>query len=220
MPRRYRKKTNSGSFNKRSGSGLSKSSPLPKRFKMTMKYVDESMYLDPGAGGVPVTKVYSWNGLFDPDISGGGHQPLGYDQFISMYDHYTVIGARARITATNTDTGTPVSIIASTRDNATPITNVGQIIENGMSRWTNLGVLTSGNSTKTLTLNFSARKFFSKNPLDEADLSGSQSLQPAEQAYLHITVHPLNNVDTSSTYFTVEIEYIVVLTEPKLLAQS
>ncbi len=222
MPRQYKRRNyrRSAGFNRRTGSGLLESSPLPKKFKVKMKYVDETMTLDPGSGGVPVTKVYSLNGLFDPDITGSGHQPLGYDQFMQMYDHYTVIGARARITATNKDTGTPIQVIASIRDKTTTTTNIGQIIENGLNRWTTLGVLTSGNSTKTLTINFSTKNFFSKSPLQEADLQGTLNNNPVEQAYLHIIVHPLDAVDTSPVLFTIEIEYIAIMTEPKLLAQS
>ena len=35
------------------------------------------------------------NGLYDPQVSTGGHQPRGFDEFMTTYDMYTVHGSRA-----------------------------------------------------------------------------------------------------------------------------
>lgn len=49
------------------------------------------------------------NSIYDPNGTGVGHQPLGYDQWSAFYGRYRVIGAQFRITIVNTGT-TPTKI--------------------------------------------------------------------------------------------------------------
>lgn len=60
--------------------------------------------------------AFQWfrnNSIYDPDGSGIGHQPLGYDQWSQFYGRYRVIGAKYRVTITNvTDTPCKVGILA------------------------------------------------------------------------------------------------------------
>lgn len=46
---------------------------------------------------------YDWNlnSIYDPNRSGVGHQPLGYDQYKLLYNRYRVYGVTARFSATN-----------------------------------------------------------------------------------------------------------------------
>ena len=37
------------------------------------------------------------NGLYDPDRTGTGHQPFGYDEWSPIYDHFTVVGSRITV---------------------------------------------------------------------------------------------------------------------------
>ncbi len=46
------------------------------------------------AAGTHATHVYSANGAFDPDVTGGGHQPRGFDQWASLYTKYTVMSSK------------------------------------------------------------------------------------------------------------------------------
>jgi hypothetical protein len=52
------------------------------------------------------TNIYTFNanGLFDPDQTGTGHQPLGYDQFTPDYNRYRVLKVHYDITFGNTAT--------------------------------------------------------------------------------------------------------------------
>lgn len=202
------------------GSGLTKASPLPKKFRFTTKYVEQQVDINPGAAGLPSTYVFMLNGLYDPNITGVGHQPIGYDQMMAMYDHYTVIGARARVTLSNLDTTYQQHCLVHLKDDATTSNNVPQIIENGMCRYTTVGRQGSGNSVKTLQLNCSMKKFFGRSPLGAEKYTGTVSNNPSDGVFLHITVGPNAAVDTSSVRALVEIEYVAILTEPKELAQS
>lgn len=45
--------------------------------------------------------AYALNGLFDPDITGFGHQPYGYDQLMAIYAAYKVHAVKVELTWTN-----------------------------------------------------------------------------------------------------------------------
>lgn len=49
----------------------------------------------PAAAGAGLTSYYNLraNGMYDPDFTGVGHQPLYYDEMASMYNSYTVMRA-------------------------------------------------------------------------------------------------------------------------------
>lgn len=217
--RRRRRKMRSG-FTSLTGGGLVSKSPMPKKFLFKTRYCEPIVTIDPGAAGVPSTHVFQANTLYDPDYTGVGHQPIGYDQIMPMYDHFTVIGSRIRVTATNTDGGSPQTVVVALKDNVTAINDMGRTIENGQCRWGVLSESVAGGCTKTFTLGFSANKFFGCNVLDGDKYKGFENGNPNEGAYYHITVAPLEGVDAASVRCNVVIEYIAVLTEPKVLAQS
>lgn len=225
MPRKiykkkYAKRRKSKSMTKYSGSGLSANYPLTKSFKFKTRYVDVNVAVNPGALGTPGSYIFSLNSLFDPDTTGVGHQPVGYDQLMVMYDHYTVIGARARVSATNQDTTNAQIICLQLKDNATPVTNSETLLENGMNRWAMLGLEGSGSATKTLSINCSLSKFFGRKVLQGDKYTGSRDTSPSDQAYLHVTAIPITTSSNSGIRCCVEIEYIAILTEPKTLGGS
>lgn len=227
MPKYYRKKKRQYRKRKpyrkryRKKSSIPRTFPLGNKFLFKTRYVETAQTLDVGIGGVPVTAIYRLNSLYDPFYTGAGHQPLGFDQMMTMYDHYTVIGARARITFSNSDGSNPQLVVAHIKDDISTAYNVQQVLENGRSKWTTLSPSDGGQAVRTLYMNFSAKKFFSKNVLHENAFSGDVSSNPGEVAYLHLTLAPADgSTDTTAIYYDITIEYIAVLTEPKTLASS
>jgi len=45
----------------------------------------------------PYEYVFRLNSIFDPDTSVGGHQPYGYDQYMSKYQKQRVLGSRITV---------------------------------------------------------------------------------------------------------------------------
>lgn len=217
--RRKKRSSFKRSLTRTNGPGFGRSYPMPQVYKYYARYVEASLDINPGVGGVPASHVFSLNGLYDPNITGVGHQPLGFDQLMPMYDHYCVIGAKVRFTASNLDPVTPQNLIMQVKDTSVVSTATSNIIENGMCRFAVLGPLTS-NSTKTLSLSVGMNKFFGKNVLDEDAYRGSVITNPNEQCFLHLQVDPLAGVDTQPIRGTLLIEYIALLREPRQLITS
>lgn len=190
----------------------------------------QQITLDPDLG-VAKSYIFWANGLYDPDytstVTGTGHQPLGYDQWSTFYDHHIVLGSKCSATFQSTGstaTGNTYVVGVLLGDNNISLNGVGvsKLIEQGRSRYKTLGVDTSGSNTKTVVKKFSAKKFFScKDVQDRTDIAGGVSTDPEEGAFYHIWAAPSNNAnDPGVLYVNVLIEYIVLFKEPRLIAQS
>lgn len=62
--------------------------PLKNKLDATLRYA-HTVSLNAAAGSNAV-QVYAANGLFDPDVTGVGGQPRGFDQIAAMYNFYRV----------------------------------------------------------------------------------------------------------------------------------
>lgn len=126
--------------------------PLGVKLKTKFIYSDRFVLNPPGVG-IADTVVFSANGLFDPNITGAGHQPRGFDQLIGvLYDHAVVIASKITVYATNTDTADSSILAITLRDTTTSTTVVENIQENRYVKNTILAPLNSGVNSRTLTM--------------------------------------------------------------------
>lgn len=191
---------------------------FPKMAKMTHKYV-ESVALTSSLG---VISLYRWstNGLYDPNQSGTGHQPMYFDQMAALYDHFCVIGSKVKITAVNvTGTSDPAFQIGVyvNDDTSGAITSMNELVEQNTGKFRTAPA--GNNNTLYLTESWSARKYFNKNPLANTELQGTSAINPTEQSFFNIALQA-NASSTVTVTFTVETTYIAVWKEIKEVAQS
>lgn len=194
--------------------------PLGKTHKFVTRYADYSVTLNPGIAGAPASYVFSLNGLYDPDITGGGRQPLGFDQVMLMYDHYTVIYAKATVHFSNQDTSFSQICALQLRDSATTTTDMENVLENSGTVYTVVAPFQTGGSVKELTISCSPSKWFGRKVLGSTTYQGNLNANPTDQVYLHCVAQPQFAADSSEVRCSVLIEYTVILTEPKNLGPS
>lgn len=72
-------------------------STIPRQQTRKLVYVDK--FSRNAGSAAAVSYYFSANSLFDPDRTGIGHQPMGFDQLMDLYDHFTVIGAKLTLKA-------------------------------------------------------------------------------------------------------------------------
>lgn len=216
-PQRRRRRNRSGTISTLS----TNSQPFPASYLCKHRYV-ETFTLDP-TFGTPSHAIYSCNGLFDPTTAVGGHQPLGFDQMTQLYDHYTVLGAKATIRFFSGDDATSGSNMcyAYVNDDSTPITTYDTVMEQ------NKGVvkpLTSANAAQTCTIvqKFSAKKFFGVTDIkDNSQLKGSSGANPVDGAFFIIGAQGIaSSIDPTTVYCNITIDYITLWSERHDLAQS
>lgn len=199
--------------------------PFGKSKRVAHRYCELERTLNPGAGGLNTTYVYSANGLYDPNISGAGHQPLGFDQMASMYDQYTVIGAKIHVVFQSKDTNNFQVCGISVNDDGALNTDLQNLIENGTMKYVMVPPKGAGGDgygrTYSLTYNVNPNKFLGyPKPMSEDGLRGNNASNPDKGCFFHIHCGSTDGTDTSGIDFMVVIDYQVVWTEPKDLAQS
>lgn len=188
--------------------------------RIKLKYSD-TFTLAPGIGSNAV-QVFSCNGIFDPDITGVGHQPRGFDEWMAMYDHYVVTGAHIRVRVTTAaGSGDQVFGIA-LKDSAsvhfTPLTDYTET-----SYTKNLFLQGATNSSsKTLSYSANVGRFLGrKSPMSDPELKGTVLANPVEQMYFHVYANaPFVAGVPSPICCTADITYTVSLIEPKVPGQS
>lgn len=210
----YRRKKRFMTPNARSGN-----LPLRKTLKTKFRYSEDITLAS--SASTPAVHVFSMNGLYDPNITGIGHQPRGFDELMPLYDHYVVIGARVRVDFVNASTTNTAFCFLALRDSATASTGYSDYLENGNNKHITLGVEGSGSNNKTLYYNVNPNKFLGRSkPMADPQLKGSESGNPSEQAYLHVAAVSSDLFTASNMTILVTIEYTAVLIEPKPLGQS
>lgn len=203
--------------------------PVPNKMLVKLRYAD-SVEINPGSLGAIAYHTMRANDLYDPDFTGTGHQPKGFDQWTAFYDHFTVLGSKIRVTFTSMDDTPSTGTVACgiyLDDNSTPPNNVIDFMEERKNTYMTLGSADSGNSSKVMTRKFSSKKFFGvKNIVGQSLYRGQMGnfgtgSSPTEQAYWQIWATGLNATsDVSGIRVLIDIEYIAVLTERKELTLS
>lgn len=198
----------------------------PKSKIVKLKYVEE-ITLDAATGFIAYGD-YCANGLYDPRLAIGGHQPYGFDQVMVNYDHYQVIGAKITaayqgISASNLIPGyLTVGLFDKTGVPAS-YSSVEHMLESNRIRGPVTTTFSTGQgysgTAKVARRAFSSKKFF-RQPFGENELQGSVAANPVERAVFCVMHSSVGGNNPTAANILITIEYIAVLTEPKLIDQS
>lgn len=179
----------------------------------------EYISVQPGVSGIADYHVFSANGLFDPDITGVGHQPAGFDQLMSLYDHYTVISSAISCTFANTDPARRSIIGVGWNDDATPDADWRVAVENGKSTFDVLAPENGGPCIKNHKQAINIGKVMGRpEVLDEDDLRGSSGSNPNDQVYWYVWAANVTAADP--VFVLVTIDYYAKLTESRQVGLS
>lgn len=190
------------------------------------RYVEKNVVINAGLGGTADSYVFSANGIYDPNISGIGHQPIGFDQIMNFYDHFVVLGSKITVSFVSGDTNYTNIVGITLQDSPTEIPNATRLIENGRCRWTQLTPANTsfggaGAGPRRLTMKCNPSKFLGRTkPLADSELKGSASSNPQEQAYWHVFAEPNSSNDGNNIECHIVIDYLVAYIEPKTLQLS
>lgn len=196
---------------------------MPKTFITKLKYTEKITNFNPGAAGAATAVVYSCNNLHDPSTTYGGHQPYGFDQLMTWYDHFVVLGSKIKVTFTNVnDTNNAYIVALGKNDDSTYVSpNMETVCESPFIKSTVMSNNASSRSVVTLTDTCSVKKYLGRsNVLSDPELKGSAASGPAEQAYYIIYASDMGIGDPDNLNAFVEIEYIAAFIEPKNVGGS
>lgn len=191
-----------------------------------MKY-HEGISLAPGLTGQPDSFVFSAGSLFDPNVSGTGHQPRGFDQIIALYSHYTVISSKctatfiqnSEVAGQNDTEAMAVGIVM--RHDTSILTDQSAILEDRNVRWKTIAPAQSGGNVRVVQ-KFNPKSFLGiSKPMSSANLRGSVVSSPSESGFFQIFAMPISYEQPSGELqVSVDIVYTAVFTEPQQPGQS
>jgi len=128
---------------------------FPASIVKTLRY---STNISMGAAvGALNTWMFRANDLFDPDYSGTGHQPMGFDQLMSWYNHFCVVRSRIVCTFRNIGTTSAYGAIRVDASN-TALIVIDRLIEDGGLTMDILEAKGVTGSNKVLALDISIPK--------------------------------------------------------------
>lgn len=191
--------------------------------RSTQRYGEAVSISSAAVAGSVGTYVFSANGLYDPNLTGIGHQPRGYDQLMSMYDHYTVLSATIKVRFMNISSSTQPLVAISVRDSSNVPGTSTDVIEYGNKALSNKFLIrdaaTEGTEGMTTVLSKSVNiaRFLSRESiLSDPQCKGSDVANPAEQVWFQIHVSDPYQASGCSVRAVVEIIYDTVFHEPKV----
>ncbi len=188
-----------------------------------MRY-HQRVTIDP-ASGLATAHLFRMSSIHDPDLTGVGHQPYGHDVYETLYGHYVVIGAKltAEFQSVSAALGAGTATVGVHLGNAPGvITDADLMLETPDTRWKSLGVLDSGNSNQTVTINYDAKSWFDyKLPTQGPGLGADFGSNPDKNCLAHVFVAAaVAGDDPGAVYVNVTIDYFVELQQRKTLPSS
>lgn len=167
--------------------------------------------------GTLLNHVFVANGLYDPDLSGIGHQPKGFDQMMALYERYDCLRSTIQVKLANTGT-VPIVMVCLPKKDTSAATEVTGPIEAPFSVHALTGSK-EANSLATVTNHVDIAKFTGRN---RADLSytGSASANPAQAVYWAVVLESVGGIDTHAAHWMVTIDYTVRFFNRKPLGAS
>ncbi len=187
---------------------------FPRNYTAKLRYVEE-FSLDVGMG-LNEHITYSANDLFDPNVTGTGHQPMGRDQLFVIYEHAVVMGSKAAITwlpegVSNT---IPAVIIAFKNRTSNTLTTkaLSTVLEQRNRRGYQIGGLLNAEGMTSFNqtfINFSPRKDLGiKDPIDESGLYNTSTAGPTIPYFFEVYALSIAGNDPGKINFIITIDYL------------
>lgn len=146
---------------------------FPRRMRMTHRYFDSVVMT--GTSGANVSQQWKANGMFDPNQTGTGAQPVFFDNMTALYDHWVVIKSHIK---TEFTCDVPTLVCTYIDDDTSLATDVTTALLQPSAK--------GGLIPQTLAvpyvveLDWVASQSFGPNPETNANLIGTSGADPTE----------------------------------------
>lgn len=192
--------------------------PVPEKMRSVLHYSEQINLTVPVAASTFYT--FAANGMFDPNITGVGHQPAGFDQLMLLYNKFCVEKATIQVTFSQESAlqySTLVGILCSSDSPSS--TDFRRYTETPMCNYKVIKALQANNEIVKNT--FNGNNFFNKSYQADTDKNGTDTSNPAELVYFELFLQPANPGNTAgSTQCQVQIRYEAMFSDPKALIGS
>lgn len=188
-----------------------------------MVYYENGLTLSSGGAGTIGNYFFRANDAFDPNQTGTGHQPMGFDQMMLLFEQFYVLRSHCRIRAYNTSGAGFFAVVglALTPDTTSIVSESAQeqglLVSKVMHPKSETGDLT------VLELTCDCPRYFGvkRQPYIASSLyQGTAGNVPTEVCYFKLFIYDLAATNTMTMSFDVTITYDVYFQEPRQLGES
>lgn len=183
----------------------------------------EKFSLTGGTLGTCGQYQFRTNSIFDPNLSGVGHQPLGYDQITPLFEKYVVTKMDYKINIVNGAASQAMMWCVNASDSTSTSGAIDQIIENGNARCGIISGYTGGSPTVKVTgtvLNWKlSGASYDEYVMDDVN-GASVGANPTDVNVLNISVCDVATATGATVYALVELTYYTIFRGSVLTAQS
>lgn len=202
---------------------VSSKNTFPPSMRRTVKYC-EMITVTSGNQVLGGMQAYVINSIYDPNLSGGGHQPYGHDTYATLYNKYRVLGVRAMLVFTTPGGAHDMVCVSAPSSNTSSSMsglNLWQVQEWPQSK---CGILPAGGE----------RKCVLQSTFDNATVAGVKKAaymagdeyeatigsSPSKALYLSFAVGCVDGQDAQSCVCQVYLEYDVLFFDRTTLGYS
>lgn len=197
------------------GLGRERAFGFPNSMITKLRYCDNLTLTS--TAGVISRYLYAANGIFDPDITGIGHQPLYRDSYAVIYDQYVVLGAK--ITCVFSNNGVFPQVIGIVGEDDSVMTSVVTTACEQSNSFTTLQSA-AGAPPMVLTCTFDPLRDFGVRVKDDGSSATAVAANPSELWCFGVFMASSDLISTSTCQVKVTIEYTVKFTELQTPVQS
>lgn len=205
-----------GSFAGRSTIPRGFASPFPMQCVRKLRYC-MSGTMDPT---LSTRTLYQFraNSLYDPDFTGTGHQPYGFDTLDSIYNHYEVLSSVLTVTAIPSSINSVnayMTLGVLVTDDSTVTTSVDTIREQANGKFI---VLPGDGTPATVVQKYNRNIMFPRS--SDYSTGALTSSNPSDEAYFTVYAAPIAGVEPGAINFIATIDFVARFWELKDLGQS
>lgn len=196
---------------------------IPDKYTAKLKYTA----VMPTEFAATSFKVYQFRGnsLFDPDKTGSGHQPYGFDELSNMYGYYRVHGCRIHVSclagsSTEANAMAAIAIFPTAQDDVP--TDLSVVLEAPRTKYKLLNVSTGAGAKASVQGYRSTSQVMGLNKMQasDEDLGALVSANPSKQWYWEIIGGTLDSTSNIVLELVVTLTYYCTFSRRKDLGQS
>jgi len=192
---------------------------FPDKVRNTLRYCEQIV---PSAMSTYSTSKYWFkaNGIYDPNTTGTGHQPYGFDQWMAIYNHFFVNKATIRVTAFiqgDSSSNSTIWMGIYDDDDGSNSLTVENLAEGGIRKRN--ATLVGQSNKLILSSDYKSKVVFTQS-LADTSLRGTSAADPTELHQWLIWAYCVQATGTPILVFNVDIEYDVTFFERKDLVGS
>ncbi len=167
------------------------------------------------SAGATGSLLIAGNSCFDPDKTGVGHQPLGFDQFVGFYNRYRVHKSEITVELISATLGCHIVVTPTTTSSAPP--DLTTALE---SPYTMSMPISSSVFKNVKTRKISTRKIWGMHSITQDDLyQAVYSADPVRLWLWKMMAETLDGASSATVRVNIRVTYYVEFFERSVLSQ-